>query len=138
MCSEVFQFEKELKWENPGPGIRRQIMGYDEQLMMVKVQFEKGAVGTMHEHHHSQATYVVSGKFELTIGEQKEILSAGVSILVTAFWENADKITILNTNWTLVVLFVLAVFAIRRFRMNPICVMVLAGVVKVIVSFAGL
>ena len=31
----------------------------------------------MHEHHHSQATYVVSGKFELTIGEQKEILSAG-------------------------------------------------------------
>ena len=77
MCSEVFQFEKELKWENPGPGIRRQIMGYDEQLMMVKVQFEKGAVGTMHEHHHSQATYVVSGKFELTIGEQKEILSAG-------------------------------------------------------------
>ena len=59
MCSEVFQFEKELKWENPGPGIRRQIMGYDEQLMMVKVQFEKGAVGTMHEHHHSQATYVV-------------------------------------------------------------------------------
>ena len=56
MCSEVFQFEKELKWENPGPGIRRQIMD---------------------EHHHSQATYVVSGKFELTIGEQKEILSAG-------------------------------------------------------------
>ena len=51
MCSEVFQFEKELKWENPGPGIRRQIMGYDEQL--------------------------ISGKFELTIGEQKEILSAG-------------------------------------------------------------
>ena len=30
MCSEVFQFEKELKWENPDPGIRRQIMGYDE------------------------------------------------------------------------------------------------------------
>ena len=66
------------------------------------------------------------------------IASAGVSILVTAFWENADKITILNTNWTLVVLFVLAVFAIRRFKMNPICVMILAGVVKVIVSFAGL
>ena len=66
------------------------------------------------------------------------IASAGVSILVTAFWENADKITILNTNWTLVVLFVLAVFAIRRFKMNPICVMVLAGIAKVVVSFAGL
>ena len=48
--SEVFQFEKELKWEHPAPGIRRQIMGYDGQLMMVKVKFDKGAVGTMHEH----------------------------------------------------------------------------------------
>ena len=45
--SEVFQFEKELKWEHPAPGIRRQIMGYDGQLMMVKVEFEKGAVGCM-------------------------------------------------------------------------------------------
>ena len=24
--SEVFQFEKELKWEHPAPGIRRQII----------------------------------------------------------------------------------------------------------------
>ena len=49
----------------------------DGQLMMVKVKFDKGAVGSMHEHYHSQATYVVSGKFELTIGDKKEILSAG-------------------------------------------------------------
>ena len=45
--------------------------------MMVKVKFDKGAIGSMHEHYHSQATYVVSGKFELTIGDKKEILSAG-------------------------------------------------------------
>ena len=56
--SEAFQFEKELEWENPAPGIRRQMMGYDGQLMMVKVEFEKGAVGAMHQHYHSQATYV--------------------------------------------------------------------------------
>ena len=52
-------------------------MAYDGKLMMVKVKFDKGAVGSMHEHYHSQATYVVSGKFELTIGDKKEILSAG-------------------------------------------------------------
>ncbi len=75
--SEVFQIAKEMGWENPGPGIKRQIMGYDGQLMMVKVVFEEGAVGTMHEHYHSQATYVASGKFELTIGEEKRILVAG-------------------------------------------------------------
>ena len=75
--SEVFKIAKEMGWENPGPGIKRQIMGYDGQLMMVKVVFEEGAVGTMHEHYHSQATYVASGKFELTIGEEKRILEAG-------------------------------------------------------------
>ena len=75
--SEVFQIATEMGWENPGPGIKRQIMGYDGQLMMVKVVFEEGAVGTMHEHYHSQATYVASGKFELTIGEEKRILEAG-------------------------------------------------------------
>ncbi len=52
-------------------------MAYDGQLMMVKVKFEKGAVGTPHTHYHSQATYVASGRFELEIGGQKKILSAG-------------------------------------------------------------
>ena len=75
--SETFQFESQMPWENPGPGITRQIMAYDGQLMMVKVQFEKGAVGTMHAHYHSQATYVVSGKFELKIGDKTEILGPG-------------------------------------------------------------
>ena len=76
-CSETYQIEKDLNWQNPAPGVNRQIIAYDGQKMMVKVKFDKGAVGSMHEHYHSQATYVVSGKFELTIGDKKEILSAG-------------------------------------------------------------
>lgn len=76
-CSERYQIENELKWENPGPGIQRQIMGYDGQLMIVKVKFDKGAVGTLHEHFHSQATYVASGRFELSIAGEKRILGPG-------------------------------------------------------------
>jgi quercetin dioxygenase-like cupin family protein len=75
--SETFQIGAEMPWENPGPGITRQIMAYDGQLMMVKVHFEKGAVGTLHEHYHSQATYVASGKFELSIGTEKRVLVEG-------------------------------------------------------------
>lgn len=75
--SANFLLESELKWENPGPGITRQIMGYDGQLMLVKVLFEKGAIGTAHEHYHSQSTYVVSGKFEVHINGEKRILAAG-------------------------------------------------------------
>ena len=40
-------------------------MGYDGQIMLVKVLFEKGAVGQPHEHFHSQSTYIVSGVFEV-------------------------------------------------------------------------
>ncbi|WP_297409164.1 cupin domain-containing protein [uncultured Alistipes sp.] len=73
----VYQLESELKWEPAGEGVVRQIMGYDGQLMIVKVKFTKGSVGMMHKHYHSQATYVASGKFELTIGDEKKVLGAG-------------------------------------------------------------
>lgn len=75
--SQAFVFEKDTKWENPAPGIRRQVMAYDGQIMLVKVCFEKGAVGTPHEHYHSQATYVVSGTFEMQIGDEKKIINGG-------------------------------------------------------------
>ena len=75
--SVSFAFEKDIEWENPAPGIRRQIMAYDGQLMLVKVRFEKGAVGAPHEHYHSQATYVAKGKFEMLIGNETKIISEG-------------------------------------------------------------
>ncbi len=73
----TYQLAKDIKWENPAPGVNRQIMGYDGQLMIVKVKFDKGAVGSQHEHYHSQATYVASGKFELNIGGKVQILEEG-------------------------------------------------------------
>lgn len=75
--SDVWQIEKDMQWETVGEGVRRQIMGYDKDLMLVKVDFQKGAVGSLHAHPHSQATYVVSGKFELTIGDEKKVIEAG-------------------------------------------------------------
>ena len=75
--SDLFQVEREMEWKDAGPGIQRQIMGYDGQLMMVKVKFEKGAEGTIHTHYHSQATYVASGKFELNIGGETKTLETG-------------------------------------------------------------
>ena len=76
-ASERYQIGAEIAWEHPAPGILRQVMAYDGQLVMVKVDFEKGAVGTVHEHYHSQATYVASGKFELDINGEKRVLVAG-------------------------------------------------------------
>ena len=46
MESNNFQYESGMKWENAGEGVVRQIMAYNDDLMMVKVKFETGAVGT--------------------------------------------------------------------------------------------
>lgn len=75
--SDTFPIASDIKWEDAGDGIVRQIMAYDENLMMVKVKFEKGAVGTIHQHPHTQSTYVASGCFEVTIGDEMKVLQAG-------------------------------------------------------------
>jgi quercetin dioxygenase-like cupin family protein len=45
--------------------------------MIVRVEFESGAVGALHHHPHRQATYVAAGKFEVTIGGEKADLGVG-------------------------------------------------------------
>ncbi|HEU0228341.1 MAG TPA: cupin domain-containing protein [Arachidicoccus soli] len=77
MESNIFQIEAEISWEDLGNGIKRKIYGYNDSVMMVKVSFEVDAVGTPHQHHHSQVTYVESGIFETTIDNQTKILKKG-------------------------------------------------------------
>lgn len=72
----------ETPWEQVGEGLKRQIMGYDDKIMLVKVQFEVGAVGIMHKHYHSQVTYVESGEFEMTIGDEVRTLKGGDSFYI--------------------------------------------------------
>ena len=55
--SDTYQIASDIQWEYAGDGIVRQIMSYDENLMMVKVKFNQGAVGTLHQHPHTQSTY---------------------------------------------------------------------------------
>ena len=73
----VFIEDKDIQWEMPDPGIRRKVMAYNEQLMLVKVEFQQGAVGALHEHYHSQISHVESGVFEITIDGEKRVLKAG-------------------------------------------------------------
>ena len=72
--NNFFQISDQIQWDNAGPGIQRQVYGYNKDLMLVKVKFEKGAVGSLHQHIHSQASYVESGVFELSIGNEKRVL----------------------------------------------------------------
>lgn len=75
--TKVFIENKEIPWEEMAEGVKRKIMSYDNNLMVVKVQFGKGGIGTLHQHYHSQITHIESGVFEVEIGEEKKVLSAG-------------------------------------------------------------
>lgn len=77
MQSNLFQIAAETKWEDVGGGIQRQIYGHNDTVMMVKVKFDKDAIGVLHQHHHAQVTYVVSGVFETTVDGQTKTLNKG-------------------------------------------------------------
>jgi quercetin dioxygenase-like cupin family protein len=70
-------FNSSSEQEDLGGGISRQFVGYNSQVMMVIVKFKKGAVGALHQHFHSQITYVASGKFEVTVDGDTKILQKG-------------------------------------------------------------
>lgn len=70
-------FDGNSEWEDLGAGISRQFVGYNSQIMMVIVRFEKDAVGAVHQHFHSQITYVASGSFEVTVDGETRILKVG-------------------------------------------------------------
>lgn len=80
--SAPFLLGNEMEWEVVGEGVKRKIMGYDDTLMLVNVHFENGGIGVVHEHYHSQVTYLESGQFEVTIGGETKILKRGDSFYV--------------------------------------------------------
>lgn len=77
-----FFISEDTEWEQVAPGLSRQIMGYDDKIMLVKAKFETGAIGVMHKHYHSQVTYVESGEFEMTIGDEVKTLKQGDSFYI--------------------------------------------------------
>jgi quercetin dioxygenase-like cupin family protein len=74
---EVFIKNTDIQWETVAPGVRRKIMAYDKSLMLVRVEFSKDGIGTLHHHYHSQITHVESGAFEVQIDGEKKILRGG-------------------------------------------------------------
>lgn len=72
-----FVEEKGIVWEDQGGGVRRKILGYDANLMMTVVEFNKGSVGYLHKHPHRQVTYVQRGSFEVQVSGEKHVLKSG-------------------------------------------------------------
>ena len=82
MPSLPFVDRTDLPWQPAAPGVERQVLAYDADLMMVRVRFAEGAVGAVHQHPHRQVSYVVEGTFEVEIAGEHRVLRAGDSFVV--------------------------------------------------------
>lgn len=66
----------------PDPGIARQVLSENADLMVVSFRFEKGAVGKLHRHPHIQSTYVMAGRFRFFLDGTAVEMVPGDSLVV--------------------------------------------------------
>ncbi|WP_394676607.1 cupin domain-containing protein [uncultured Sphingobacterium sp.] len=80
--SEIFLHDSEQQWTDLGDGVMRKILVFNDELMLMKVRFKKGAIGALHQHPHTQISYVSAGKFRYHIDGVDRILTAGDSCII--------------------------------------------------------
>lgn len=68
---------KEVKAKELFAGASRKVLARGGNLMMVEVRFDAGCQVPAHAHRHEQVSYVVSGKIELNLGGETEVLGPG-------------------------------------------------------------
>jgi quercetin dioxygenase-like cupin family protein len=83
MKDDRWVYYKDVQPEDQGNGVIRRVLAYNSDVMTVENRFQKGAIGVLHHHPHTQITYVVSGKFEFEIDGVKNIVTAGDTLLKT-------------------------------------------------------
>ena len=79
--NQVWVVNETIDLEKCGEGVKRKVLSYTDELMCVENHFEKGGIGVLHHHPHTQITYVVSGVFQFEIGGEKRIVRTGDTML---------------------------------------------------------
>ncbi len=66
-----------------GDHVSRQVLSDHPDLMVVAFRFDaEGAVGDPHNHPHVQSTYVESGRFRFTLGDEVREVGPGDSFVI--------------------------------------------------------
>lgn len=82
MIEKMFFIDKNNDWEDLAEGVQRKIIGYDKNLMVVRVKFSTETTVPVHQHPHVQCSVIESGKFEVIIGNSAMILGGGDGFFV--------------------------------------------------------
>lgn len=73
----MFCFYNQSEEEQVAEGVSRRVLVHGGKMMSVEVTFRQGAIGPLHRHPHEQLTYVRSGRFRFTIGDETHEVGAG-------------------------------------------------------------
>ncbi len=83
--------DRDVPWQDMLGDTRRKILVYEPQILVMRNAFRTGQAGPLHSHPHVQASYVVTGRFEITIDGTTEELGPGDSFLVRSGLPHAAK-----------------------------------------------
>lgn len=78
----MFTSESDTTFSSVAPGVERRLLARGGSMMLVEVRFAADAVGPIHQHPHEQLTFVRSGCFRFTIGEETRVIRPGDSLHV--------------------------------------------------------
>ncbi len=79
------------------PGVTRQVLAENPDMMVVAFRFDDGAEGKLHSHPHVQASYVAAGRFDFTVDGVTCGLQAGDSVIVPSGAEHGCRCTATGT-----------------------------------------
>jgi Uncharacterized conserved protein, contains double-stranded beta-helix domain len=72
-----FYFDSDIEKVNAGEGVTRKVLAHGPELMVCRLHFEKGAIGALHHHPHTQISFILSGAFEFEVDGVKKVVRAG-------------------------------------------------------------
>ncbi|MBE6929128.1 MAG: cupin domain-containing protein [Clostridia bacterium] len=79
--NQVMLPHEDAQVQSGGEGVVRRVLAYSDDAMCVENTFETGAVGALHSHPHTQVTYIVSGRFRFTVGDETYEVKAGDTLV---------------------------------------------------------
>ena len=66
----------------PEEGLTRQVLAWNNRMMLVHHRMQAEWIGAKHSHSHEQLVYIIRGRLRVTVGENAFEVGAGGSFIV--------------------------------------------------------
>ena len=82
---------------------------------------------------HKKSIFVLEVLSGLKAASLGLIISAATTIMILAFWGSITPASYATPDWAMVVMFILSLFILRKWKVNPIIIMISTGLIGVFI-----